>query len=109
MADTWITDLTDFLENGRLPQGLPGPALRLVEYLGRIVAAVTGVEPDDPLGVRCRRRPGRRPCPGEIEGYISPESSVIYWECLVCGERGVISNWENTMWDLREAGEHARH
>jgi hypothetical protein len=109
MADTWITDLTHFLEDGRLPQELPGPALRLVEYLGRIVAAVTGAEPDDPLGVRCRRRPGRRPCPGEIEGYIVPASNAIYWECLVCGDKGLISNWENTIWDLREAGEHTRH
>ena len=109
MADTWITDLTDFLENGRLPLALPGPARRLVEYLGRIVAAVTGVEPDDPLGIRCRRRPGRRPCPGEIEGYIVPESNDIYWECLVCCDKGLISNWENTMWDLRQASEHTHH
>jgi hypothetical protein len=109
MADTWITDLTHFLEDGRLPPELPGPALRLAEYLGRIVAAVTGVPPDDPLGVRCRRRPGRRPCSGEIEGYIVPESNEIYWGCLVCGDNGLISNWENTIWDLREADEHPRH
>ena len=93
MADTWITDLTHFLENGRLPRELPGPALRLVEYLGKIVAGL----------------PERRPCPGEIEGHISPESNAIYWECLVCGDKGLISNWENTMWDLRAAGEHTRH
>jgi len=109
MADTWITDLTHFLEDGRLPQELPGAALRLVEYLGRIVAAVTGAEPDDSLGVCCRRRPGRRPCPGEIAGYIVPESNAICWRCLVCGDNGLISKWENTVWDLREADEHARH
>ena len=109
MADTWITDLTHFLEDGLLPRELPGPALRLAEYLGRIVAAVTGAEPDDSLGVRCRRRPRRRPCPAEIEGYIVPESNAICWECLVCRDNGLISNWENTMWDLREADEHTRH
>jgi hypothetical protein len=109
MADTWITDLTHFLEDGRLVQELPGPALRLAEYLGRIVAAVTGTEPDDPLDIRCRRRPGRRPCPGEIEGYIDPESNAIHWKCLVCGDHGLISNWENTIWDLREADGHTRH
>lgn len=109
MADTWITDLTDFLENGRLPGEISGPALRLVQYLGRIVAAVTGAEPDDPLGVRCRRRPGRRPCGGEIEGYIDPESNAIYWACLLCGDNGLISKWENTMWDLSEAAGRTRH
>jgi hypothetical protein len=55
MADTWITDVTHFLGDGRLPREFPRPARRLVEYLGRIVAAVSGVEPDDPLGVRWRR------------------------------------------------------
>jgi len=60
MADTWITDLTHFLKDGRLPQELPGPALRLAEYLGRIVAAVTGAEADDSLGVRCRRSQAAR-------------------------------------------------
>lgn len=109
MADTWITDLTHFLEAGRLPQELPGPALRLAECLGRIVAAVTGAEPDDSLGVRCRRRPRRRPCQGEIEGYVVPESNAICWGCLVCGDNGLISDWENTMWDLREADEYTRH
>lgn len=109
MADTWITDLTHFLENGRLPPELPGPARRLLAYFGKIIAAVTGVEPDDPLGVRCHRRPKRRPCSGEIEGYIDPQSNTIHWVCLVCGDNGRISNWENTMWDLSQAAEHARH
>jgi hypothetical protein len=109
MARTWITDLTHFLEDGRLPRELPGPALRLAEYLGEIVAAVTSVEPDDPLGVRCRRRPGRRPCSGEIEGYIDPRFNAIRWACLVCGDNGLISNWENTMWDLSKADEQTRH
>ena len=109
MANSRITDLAHFLEHGRLPCELPGRALRLVEYLGKIVAAVTGAEPDDPLGVRCRRRPRRRPCPGQIEGYIDPRSNAIYWVCLVCGDNGLISSWENTIWDLSEAGEHPRH
>jgi hypothetical protein len=39
MADTWITDLTHFLEDRRPPRELPSPALRLLEYLGNIVAA----------------------------------------------------------------------
>jgi hypothetical protein len=109
MADTWITDLTHVLKDGRLPQDLPGPALKLFEYLGRIVAAVSGAEPDKSLGVRCRRRPGRRPCPGEVEGYVVPETNAITWWCLMCGDNGLISNWEKTVWDLREADEHTRH
>ena len=49
MPDTWITDLTHFLEDGRLHPNLPGPARRLATYFGSIVVAVTSAEPDDPL------------------------------------------------------------
>ena len=109
MPDTWITDLTHFLTEGRLHAELPGPARKLASYLASIVVAVTSVEPDGPLGVRCRRRPGRRPCPGEIEGYIDPQSQRIHWACLVCGDNGLISNWQKTMWDCSSAGEQTRH
>lgn len=109
MPRTWITDLNHYLEDGKLYSKLPPPALKFVEFLGAIVAAITSAEPDDPLGVRCKPRPGRRKCSGEIEGYISPESDRIQWMCLDCGDNGVISGWQGTMWDCRDAGERTRH
>ena len=109
MADTWVTDLTHFLQDGRLHPALPGPARRLVDHLGAIVVAVTSVEPDEPLGVRCRRRPGRKPCPGPIEGFIDPESHEVCWFCIACGDNGFISNWEDTVWDCRNAQSDSRH
>jgi hypothetical protein len=39
VANTWITDMTHFLEAGRLAPTLPGPARKLIEPLGAIVAA----------------------------------------------------------------------
>ncbi len=104
MADTWITDLAHFLDNGRIHPNLSGPARSLVNHLGAIVAAVTGGDPEEPLGVPCRRRPGRRPCPGEIDGFIDPESNKIHWLCPICGDNGSISNWEGMLWDCRAAG-----
>src|SRR5207302_9267178 len=101
MADTWVTDLGHFLEDGRLHPALAGPARRLVDHLCAIVVAVTSAEPDDPLGVRCRRRPGRKPCPGEIEGFIDPETNQIHWFCVACDDNGFISNWQATLWDCR--------
>lgn len=109
MPDTWITNLTHFLEAGRLHPELPGPARKLADHLGAIIVAVTSVDPDDPLGVPCRRRPNRRPCGGEIEAFIDPETHRIHWACLACGDNGVISNWEHTMWDCRDACEQTRH
>jgi hypothetical protein len=107
VANTWITDMTHFLEAGRLAPTLPGPARKLVEHLGAIVAAVTS---DDALApthsrVACRRRPKRRPCTGEIQAWLDLSEDAICWRCPVCGDNGVIRGWEGTLWDCIERGE----
>lgn len=105
MGDTWITDLTHCLdENGRIgPQ--QGPARRLAEYFTSIVAMVSRPELVIPpeFRVRCRRRPGRKPCPGDIEADLDPETEDIVWWCPVCGDKGYIRNWKGTLWDCRDA------
>lgn len=109
MHETWVVDLLHYLDNGHLPSSLPRPARALAERLGAIVAAITSVSPDDPLGVECRRRPSRQRCKGQIEGFIEPDTNAIRWECLSCGDSGWISNWEDTIWDCRDAEDATRH
>ena len=110
MADTWITDLTHFLADDRSIAPPSGPARRLAEYLGAIVAEITAEIGEQPRfdKVRCRRRPGRKPCSGRIESDIDLndlESMVIIWRCPVCGDNGTIRNWEGTLWDCSEPQE----
>ncbi len=81
---------------------MPARARRLAEYFGSVVAAVTSVELDEPLGVKCRRRPGRKPCPGSIEAWIEFEEERIVWGCLSCDDEGLISGWRGTFWDCSE-------
>ncbi len=110
MADTWVTDITHYLdEDGRLPDSLPVQARRLAEYLGSIVVAVTSVPLDDPLGIRCRRRPGRKPCRGDVAAYIVDDSSAIRWICPACEDNGFISGWSDTIWDCRASEDAPRH
>lgn len=98
---TWVVDLRHFLrEDGSLAE-MPRPAVRLATYFGQIVRAVT-LRGNDSLstGVRCRRRPSRRLCPGEIIAFIDDQSeSAIVWACPVCGDNGIISGWGGTFWD----------
>ena len=98
----WVTDLTHFLdEKGKFPHpALPGPARRLGGHLLSIVAAATEQPPSrgQEAGINCRRRPGRRPCPGIITYRILVDTRVN-WACPRCGDNGFISNWQGTSWD----------
>ncbi len=102
MADTWITDMTHFLDQNGAIGVMPDPARKLAKYLASIVAAATNenyYDEDSAVVVHCRRRPRRKPCPGEIEAFIDPEKDVVLWRCPVCGDNGLIRNWQGTLWD----------
>lgn len=105
MPDTWITNLSHFIdERGSLVGGPPGPIAR---HTARIVQAATTHPPGEPFhsAIRCRRRPGRVLCPGYVLASRSDVPPEIRWECHRCGDRGYVSGWENTHWDLRRCRE----
>jgi hypothetical protein len=96
----FVIDLTHFLD---LPDGLPGPTIRLAKQLSLIVRAATS----GPSGVawttviRCAKRPGRRLCPGHLAVHRMEVPARIDWRCDSCGDDGMISNWEGSYFDLR--------
>lgn len=102
MGDTYITDITHF--EGLPPKLAKGPAGRIARYFGSIVSAASVVD----IGmwrdatIRCRRRPGRKPCPGHILVYRQGHSAPIEWHCSSCDDQGVISNWKESTWDLSQ-------
>jgi hypothetical protein len=95
-----VTDLQHFLD---LSQDAPGPARRLAVHLSNIVRAATagdfGATWESALP--CRRRPANRRCPGRIIVLRTESDAPIRWQCSVCGDEGVISNWEDSPFDLR--------
>jgi len=100
MSDTWITDMTHFLDpEGNAPEQLR--SRRLIHHLGAIIAAVTTepAETSRELDIKCRRKPGRKPCPGIIQAGFEPSRSNITWHCPICGDRGLIQHWQRTPWD----------
>jgi len=72
-----IANLRHFLKKDGSMAKMPSPARKLAEYLGRIVKGVT-TRPKGALttGVKCRKRFGRRPCPGEIIAFINEQESI---------------------------------
>ena len=104
MADTWLTDITHFLdENGEIITK-PSQAKVMAEYFAAIIMMVSFPEPEYPpeYKVSCRRRPNKKTCQKEIVGWIEPESEDIYWICPKCQDRGRLRNWRGTMWDLSD-------
>ena len=98
-----VTDLQHFLD---LPPDTPGPARRLAEHLGGIVRAATAGDAGTAWesALPCRRRPGNRACPGRLIVLRTDPSTPIRWQCSACDDTGVISNWEDSPFDLRRRG-----
>ena len=95
-----VTDLHHFLD---LPPDTPGPARRLAEQLGNIVRAATAGDAGTAweTALPCRRRPANRRCPGRMIVLRTEPDAPIRWQCSVCDDEGVISNWEDSPFDLR--------
>ena len=95
-----VTDLHHLLD---LPDGTPGPARRLAGHLSNIVRAATagdaGIAWESALP--CRRRPGNRRCPGRMIVLRTEPTAPIRWQCSVCDDEGIISNWADSPFDLR--------
>jgi hypothetical protein len=96
-----VTDLRHFLD---LSVDTPGPTLRLAEQLINLVRAATagdaGIAWETALP--CRRRPRNRRCPGRMIVTREADASVpIRWRCSACDDKGVISHWADSPYDLR--------
>jgi hypothetical protein len=97
MADYWTVDLRHFLESSGALAALPGRGMRLGQYWAEIVSQATLY--DDPTTLRCRRRPGRRPCGALLTIFFDAENHDVLWFCPTCRDGGRISGWQGTFWD----------
>jgi len=98
MGNTWIVDLRHYLDPSGAFANLPSRARLLAEYFAIVVVDATANLDEEPT-VRCRRRPGRRPCTGIVMSYPGAEEfDRIYWYCPLCSGNGFNSGWQNTLW-----------
>lgn len=77
-------------------------AKRFAAYLGNVVGVATANTPGQVIesALACHRRPGHQACPGRLLVRRSEAPRQINWACPSCDEEGVISNFEQSIWDV---------
>jgi hypothetical protein len=106
MAYTHLTDLSDFLDEAGDIISEPAQSKALAEFFTDIVFMTSYPDLEYPpeYNVKCHCRPEHKPCLGIIVGFINRETDDIVWMCPKCIDRGFISNWRGSMWDLSDSG-----
>ena len=100
VREVMVSDLQHFLD---LPADTPRPARRVADQLSDLVRAATAGDAGAAweTALPCRRRPGNRACPGRMIVLRSEPDAPIQWQCSVCEDSGMISNWQDSPFDLR--------
>jgi hypothetical protein len=94
----YISNMTHFLDDqGNIPKQMPKEARELASFLALVVDVTTKTMPLtlSETGIRCFNKG----CHGQIKSSVNRAKAEIHWQCHVCGNEGVISNWGKTKWD----------
>jgi hypothetical protein len=92
----YITDLTHFLDKSGAIGPVKGPARALAQFQVDTVAHASDRTPEAlpaPRCFKCKK--------GLVEAVVAPDNAIV-WICPMCRIDGRISNWQGSLWDLRD-------
>jgi ribosomal protein L37AE/L43A len=98
----YITDLTHFLDDSGAIGPVKGPARAMAQFQVEVVAHASDSAPESfpaPRCFKCKK--------ADVVALQAPDDAVI-WICPKCQTEGRISNWQGSLWDLRERPSHPR-
>jgi len=80
-------------------------AAALTRFAGEVVSIASLLAPAEPhqSTLSCRRRPKRRPCRGYLVLTRVEHDDDIRWDCPICGDGGLITQWHESRWDQEPA------
>lgn len=91
----YITDLTHFLDKSGAISPVKGPARTIAQFHVDAVAHASDNTSETlpaPKCFKCRK--------GVVEAVLAQDNAVV-WVCPKCRIEGRISNWQGSLWDLR--------
>jgi len=92
----YITNFQHYLdEQGNIPQKMPKEARELANFLALLIDDASSLDYDAEPTIRCIEKG----CEGLIVPTYIEEDDEIFWVCVKCKTKGVITNWRGTKWD----------
>ena len=91
----YITDLTHFLDKSGAIGPVKGPARAMAQFNVDAVAHASDSTSETlpaPKCFKCKK--------GVVEAVLAQDNAVV-WVCHKCRIEGRISNWQGSLWDLR--------
>lgn len=101
--DALIVDLRSYLTDDGECADMPDAEFAGASFRFAIVEWVTmaGLSAASRLtNVTCRQQVDGRRCRGPILATVDHDLDIT-WQCGTCGDRGVITHWQGTLWDRR--------
>ena len=92
----YISDLTHFLDKSGAIGPVKGPARAMAQFHADVVAHASDATPaafPAPRCFKCKKT--------AVEAVRAPDNAVV-WACPLCRTEGRISNWQGSLWDLRD-------
>lgn len=100
MSRTFVTNMSQLLnEKGEIPDTLHAATKKRIAAIGSIITSVTKTGLSSKSTILCWNKIRKKRCMGKIDACIDSGSFFIIWHCLICGDNGSISCWQNTLWD----------
>jgi hypothetical protein len=92
----YVSDLTHFLDKSGAIGPVKGPARAMAQFHADVVAHASDAMSEALPAPRCFK------CKKAAVEAIRGQDDAIVWACPRCCTEGRISNWQGSLWDLRE-------
>ena len=96
MGKTYVTAITQFLDDAGELKEMPATARRMADFLVSIIDAVTRVYPTVGHDGLAASSGAAKP---RIQASLHIARRKGHWWCPICEQYGLISNWQGTQWD----------
>jgi hypothetical protein len=92
----YVSDLTHFLDKSGAIGPVKGPARAMAQFHVDVVAHASDATSNAlpaPRCFKCKK--------GAVEAVRAHDDAIV-WVCPRCRTEGRISNWQGSLWDLRD-------